>query len=382
MGVMRNIKYKLITVYKTLYQSCYFLLTHLLPVDENKIVIAVYRSDKLEGNLDFIYKEIGKQNQAAKIHLIFPENKMNLKLFKNLFAFCNAKYLILDDYFLPIYLIKPSKTLKVIQLWHAAGAFKKFGYSTTDKSFGADTSYLKIVPVHSNYTHVYVSSENAIPHYAEAFNMDANKIYPLGIPRTDMFFDGKLKDSIIEKIKCEYNFGNRVVILFAPTYRAANKQKESNINFTEILYNLSSCLRKDIIIVYKPHPYVLNESMETLSNIDNIIVAESYSVNEWMLISDAFITDYSSAIFEYAILKRPMAHFVPELNEYEEKRGLYYPIEQISDGEIILEFNQLVQWVNDRVHNEYWDTEKMMKFNFSNVEKTSEKITSHFLSSE
>ncbi|MFK4998741.1 CDP-glycerol glycerophosphotransferase family protein [Bacillus sp. N9] len=55
---------------------------------------------------------------------------MNLKLFKDLVAFCNAKYLVLDDYFLPIYLIKPRNSLRVIQLWHAAGAFKKFGYST------------------------------------------------------------------------------------------------------------------------------------------------------------------------------------------------------------------------------------------------------------
>lgn len=384
MNLHRVFKNILITAYKTLYQACYFLISHLIPLDEKKIVMAVYRSNKLEGNLKFIYNEILKQDHNAKIHLIFPENKMNLMLFKDLFAFCNAKYLIIDDFFLPVYLIKPRKSLKIIQLWHAAGAFKKFGYSTIDKSFGADSSYLKIVPVHSNYTHVYVSSKNVIPHYAEAFNMNPNNIYPTGIPRTDMFFNKEDKENIVRRINSDYGsrFANKVVILFAPTYRAQKGQKESDINFTEILSKISRDLLEDKVIVYKPHPYLLNESIEAFNDnqYENIIVADKYSVNDWMLVSDAFITDYSSAIFEYAIMQKPMAHFVPDLHEYESNRGLYYPIETISDGEIIKDYSELISWINDRSKDEYWNTDKMMKFNFSNVNNTSEKITKHFLS--
>lgn len=379
---MKKLKYVLFWVFKTVYQSSYRILTLVVPVDENKILMAVSRSQDLEGNLKFIHDELTIQKPDAKIHLISSVNKMNLKLFKELFAIAGAKYLILDDYFLPVYLIKPAKSLKVIQLWHAAGAFKKFGYSTVDKAFGPDKGYLKIIPVHSNYTHVYVSSPNVVPHYAEAFNMPAEKIYPLGIPRTDMFTNQKHKWETIEKIRRQYSgaIADKTVILFAPTYRAANKQKESDVDFIEMLAKLAADLDSGKIIVYKPHPYLINESLEQLKKYDNIIVAKDHTVNEWMLAADAFITDYSSAIFEFALLKKPLAHFVPDLAEYEKGRGLYYPIEEVSDGEIIHHYGYLVKWINSRTKNESWDTERMLSFNFSNISCTTKQITKHFLS--
>lgn len=380
MQVIQKIKLFLLGTFKILYQACYRLLSLITPLDDNKIVIVLSRSSELEGNLKFIYDEVIKQKPTAKIHFIYSVNKMNLKLFKELFTIAGAKYLILDDYFLPIYLIKPEKQMKVIQLWHAAGAFKKFGHSTVDKKFGPDSSYLKVVPVHSNYTHVYVSSVNTVEHFAEAFNMSAENIYPIGIPRTDIFANEHLKKEITKKITSEYKTLNRekTIILFAPTYRAANKQKESEVDFVEILFNISQDVEKDKIIVYKPHPYLINESLERLSKCENIIIADNFPINEWMFVSDAFITDYSSAVFEYGILERPLAHFVPDLFEYETGRGLYYPIEKISDGEIIKNYTGLINWINSRSKNELWDTEKMTQFNFSNTSNTSEKITRHF----
>ncbi|MFK4998739.1 CDP-glycerol glycerophosphotransferase family protein [Bacillus sp. N9] len=189
---------------------------------------------------------------------------------------------------------------------------------------------------------------------------------------------------MVEKIKHQYKekIKNNVVILFAPTYRAEEGQKESDINFIEILIGISKKMEDNKVIVYKPHPYLLGESLGALDDYENIIVAEQYSLNEWMLVSDALITDYSSSIFEYAILERPMAHFVPDLDEYLANRGLYYPIEVISDGEIIRDVNHLLEWINERSFNEHLNTKRMMKFNFSNVGNASERITKHFLKSD
>jgi len=360
------------------------LLSNIRPLDDNKVVISVYRGKELEGNLKFIYEEILKLNKNSKIHLIFSENKMNLKLFKDIFFISNAKYLILDDFYLPVYLIKPKKTLKVIQLWHAAGAFKKFGYSTIDYTFGPDREYLQLVPIHSNYTHVYVSSENIVHHYAEAFDMDQRNIYPLGIPRSDMFFDEVYIEKTIKKIQKEYGrkIAKKTIILFAPTYRASNSQRESSIDFVDILHEISLNITEDKVVVYKPHPYLMNLSLSRMREYRNIIVADKYSINEWMLISDAFITDYSSAVFEYGILHRPIAHYVPDLNEYENNRGLYYPIEKISDGEIIFDIEDLIQWISKRMKNEYWDTKNMLEFNFGKLGNVSKRIARHFLDNE
>src|SRR5690606_42029007 len=41
-----------------------------------------------------------------------------------------SRYFIIDDYYFPVYVIKPRKEVEIIQLWHSAGALKKFGLST------------------------------------------------------------------------------------------------------------------------------------------------------------------------------------------------------------------------------------------------------------
>ena len=72
-----------------------------------------------------------------------------------------------------------------IQVWHAAGAFKKFGYSVLEKSFGADPDLVAKVRIHSNYDLALVSSMSVAPHYAEAFAASPEIFTAsLGIPRT------------------------------------------------------------------------------------------------------------------------------------------------------------------------------------------------------
>src|SRR5699024_4919853 len=93
--------------------------------DDMKAVFVVARENKLHCILRYVQLELMEQLPGVKINFVHDENKMNLKLFKELITFSNARYLILDDYYLPVYLIKPDRKMKVLQLWHAAGAFKK-----------------------------------------------------------------------------------------------------------------------------------------------------------------------------------------------------------------------------------------------------------------
>lgn len=350
--------------------------------DDDKAVIVLYRTRILEGNLKFIYHELVKKLPEDRIHLVVTENRMNLNLFKEIPMFANARYIILDDYYLPIYLIKPDKRLKVIQLWHAAGAFKKFGYSTVGTKFGPNKDYLKLVPVHSNYTHVYVSSHNVIKYYAEAFHMEENKIFPLGIPRADLFRQKDKWKDIMRKFEQDYPIlkdKERVNILLAPTYRAKGTQGESSFNIIDVMSEISGRLHPSILIIFKAHPYMDEEAVFRLEACDNIIVAKSHSINEWMLLSDAFITDYSSAIFEFAILQRPLAHIITDLQDYHQNRGFYQDIQDVSNGDILQDKNQLVHWINHRKKYEHFDTTKMIQYNFDDIEDVSRKIVDHFV---
>ncbi len=374
---MKNMKRIFQLIYKTLYNQIYLITRG--KIDENKAIIVISRGAKLEGNLKYIYKELERTYPELKIHTIYAENKMNIKLFKELFKIKDAKHIILDDYYLPIYLLDINKEVKVIQVWHAAGALKKFGFSTINTKFGPSKEYLDIVPIHSNYTHVYVSSEHVKQYYAEAFNMAEEKIHAFGIPRSEMFSLNKVK-----KLPGFYNqieVKSKVIVLWAPTYRAKNVSSESNINLVSEIIEVLKNINKEIIILYKPHPYTEINTNE-FENYSNIIVAANHNINDLMLYTDALITDYSSVIFDYSLLKRPFVHYVPDIEEYTENRGFYEPLQTVSAGVIVDDIEKLIKWINQREKNEYFETKDMIEYNFSNLKSPTKKIVNDFMNKE
>ena len=101
-----------------------------------------------------------------------------------------AVVFFLSDYYFPVYSVKPREGTRVIQLWHACGAFKKWGYSTLGNAWGDKKGrMIERYPIHNTYTDVPVSAEKVIPYYADAFHCDQSLIKPLGVARTDRYFD-------------------------------------------------------------------------------------------------------------------------------------------------------------------------------------------------
>ena len=86
---------------------------------------------------------------------------------------------------------------------------------------------------------------------------------------------------------------------------------------------LSKDLLPNQIFVICPHPVMKNKIVE--KSYDNIEVIRDFSTNDMMLVSDLLVTDYSSVIFEYALLRKPIAFYCYDLLNY--NRGFYlnYP---------------------------------------------------------
>src|SRR5699024_5649337 len=91
-------------------------------------------------------------------------------------------------------------------------------------------------------------------------------------------------------------------------------------------------LNSNVRVLFRPHPYTDKHDLSRLHSCENVVIANNYSLNEWMLVADAFITDYSSAIFDFSLLKKPFAHFVPVFDYYEKNRSYYLYIKDISNG--------------------------------------------------
>lgn len=68
-------------------------------------------------------------------------------------------------------------------------------------------------------------------------------------------------------------------------------------------------------------------------------------VNEVMLAADILVTDYSSIIFEYALLNRPMAFLAPDLAAYERERGFFFDYRSGVPGPVVETTEQLAVWI-------------------------------------
>jgi teichoic acid ribitol-phosphate primase len=242
------------------------------------------------------------------------------------FHLATARLFIVDDYFFPMYVITPREGTTFVQTWHASGAFKKFGYSVLDKSFGATEDLTSRVRIHGNYDLCLIGSPAAAAFYAEAFRQPVERFAPeLGIPRTDVLFDTAILARTNEAVRRRYGIAaDRRVVLYAPTFRGDSVGTAVAGPMLD-LHELHDRLGEDHVVLLRLHPFVragvaIPPELASFA----IDVSDHPEINDLLMASDVLVTDYSSVIFEYALLRRAMLFFAPDLAAYEGERGFYF----------------------------------------------------------
>ena len=357
-------------------------------VNPYKMTFASYRSNELSGNLYYVWQEVHKHYPQYTCHFSFKKlNSTRLGkisyvfyMIKATYALATSAYFIIDDYYFVLYVIKPRPRTTVVQLWHASGALKKFGYSTIGKSDGPSERYLKHVPIHSNYSKVYVSSTEIIPYYAEAFNMSSDRIYPFGVPRTDVLLSEELHNKTLRKFYEDFpQLKGKKLILYAPTYRG----KSHNQGYYKIPLDLQQMYEKlgdDYTLIMHLHPY-MNFDRTVLQGLGDFVlyIKKEYDIQELLVLADLLITDYSTVFFDYSLLNRPIAFFAHDLDEYIKDRDFYYQYEEIIPGPLFVETCTLIDWIKQgNADINHVVAFKKRFFDFTDG-KASERIVKDFL---
>ena len=318
----------------------YNINIRIFKCDERRILIASKTKDELQGNLLYIYKELQKYDYNVNILLINRANflKKIQYNFKLLYHVATSKYILIDDFFPLMYILKIRENSKFIQVWHALGAYKRVGYSRKD--VGNESSL-----THKNYTDTIVSSDSIVHNYAEAFGIEEDKVHPIGIPRTDLFFDNVAIENARKKIYETYPIlQNRRVILFAPTFRGRGRKSAHYPEEYIDLDKIYQILNENDIFIIKLHPFIKNKILIKKEYQDKIIDLTNYpDINEILLITDLLITDYSSVIFEYAFMEKPVIFYVPDLEEYSTSRSFYYHYEEYMYGTVAKNQDELMK---------------------------------------
>ncbi|MEQ6028833.1 bifunctional glycosyltransferase/CDP-glycerol:glycerophosphate glycerophosphotransferase [Staphylococcus saccharolyticus] len=197
--------------------------------------------------------------------------------------------------------------------------------------------------------------------FRSAFWMDERRILEIGYPRNDVLVNRASDKNYINEIKKNLNLSSdKKVITYAPTWRDDEFVSKGKYLF-ELkidLDNLYKELGDKYVILLRMH-YLISNALD-LSGYENFAIdVSSYNdVSELFLISDCLITDYSSVMFDYGILKRPQFFFAYDIDKYDKGlRGFYMDYMKDLPGPIYTEPYGLAKALKDlgKVQNEYQD---------------------------
>jgi CDP-ribitol ribitolphosphotransferase len=98
-------------------------------------------------------------------------------------------------------------------------------------------------------------------------------------------------------------------------------------------------------------------------------------MNELMLVSDVLVTDYSSAIYEYALLERPIAFFAPDHASYEHERGFYLDFPDDLPGPVFETTEALAAYLRAG----QFDLERVRRFREASFDVADGRSTARFV---
>ncbi len=321
----------------------------------DEVVLATLRATDVQGNLAYLRREMARREPAPPVRVLAYRTRGGVRgrvaglwyAVVSGYRLATARVFIVDDWFFPMYVITPRPATIRVQTWHAAGAFKKIGYSVLDKTFGSDEALVSLVPIHSNYTLCVMPSETAIRHYMDAFRQPRERFTAaLGVPRTDLFFDPAHRERATAGIRARYGIepGKRVA-LYAPTFRGDTVTDARYDDYLDLAL-MRAALAPDWLVLLRLHPFVRDQARITSDLAGFVADASDWpDINELMFVSDVLVTDYSSAIFEFALLERPMAFLAPDYEAYERERGFYFDYRSGVPGPVFADTAALAAWL-------------------------------------
>ena len=314
---------------------CNFI-TKFLKIDQNKIAFVSLEGKELSGDLKMIYDRL--KDKDYKLVCVLTEFRNNgllmnflyfLNTIKQIFVINTSKLVIIND---NNYVISKYKKegVKVLQIWHACGAIKKFG-NIMNRTY-------KI----ANYDYVLACGNYWKKPYSEAFGVSEDSVIVTGLPKLDLLCDqGTLKKRFYAK---HPDLKDKHIILYAPTFRGNiyKGMKQVNINLDKV----AKSLKGQYVILYKLHPLLKDVSLGSSEFVINMNDSDLY---ELFSVSDLLVSDFSSIILDYSLLDKPIYYYAPDVDKYISKRGCFIDYKAITEGLLAKNEEELAALIKSRI---------------------------------
>ncbi|MFV8782425.1 bifunctional glycosyltransferase/CDP-glycerol:glycerophosphate glycerophosphotransferase [Microbulbifer sp. SA54] len=221
---------------------------------------------------------------------------------------------------------------------------KKMGYDLIRESRANDLSPKWFAHRCARWDYVISSNVYSSELWRGAFPFDY-KLLEIGYPRNDLLC--KLDDNKILDIKAKLGLPkNKLVILYSPTFRDYDKSHVPEFD----PYRFIAEIGVDAVILVRSHYFRKGREGLVSDGVRVVDVNEWPSIEELYAVSDIMISDYSSSIFDYLNLKRPVFLYAYDYEKYQDYRGIYIDLEKEFDELFVRTEFELVEkvksWLN------------------------------------
>lgn len=343
--------------------NCLYRIFKLLPV-QKKIAYISRQSNTLSVDFRLVIREMEKRRPEYKnVTLIKMIGNGVLgkigycfHMLRQMYHVATSELVVLDTYCIVVSLLDQRKSLKVIQMWHALGAMKKFGYSILDKGEGTKRSVAEAMKMHRNYSYVFSSSEFCSRFFAEAFHVSMDKMVVMPLPRLDLLSDKTYVENVREKIRNRYprlGADGRKIIVYAPTFRkeGGGFEEEELKKAAERLADSVDYERYDLVMKFHPLSGICIEHPHAVQDTE-------FATIDFCQLADTVILDYSAVVFEVAMLGKPMYFYAFDYDSYMKNRDVYIDFRKYAPGGITGDVKELMEMIERGKA----DTERLEQF--------------------
>ena len=306
----------------SLLRLIYLLCHHLIGVKDRFVCLSRQSDDE---PIDFRLIRSFVEKNVPGYQVIIMAKKLSSPLtyiphmLLQTVRIATSRAVLLDSYCIVVSLLGKTIKAPVVQLWHAMGNMKRFGYAALDEPEGRSSQTARLLHMHEGYDCVVISSKVFIDDYVAGFNVSPEIVFESPLPKADLLTDPRYRQRRREEIERRYpELSGKKNIVYCPTFRKPSTERD-----VLALERLADCVDFDRYnLIYKPHP------VSTLRFGDPRVFQHYDHSYDMLYAADYVISDYSSVIYEAGLMGLPVLLYIYDWNSYRMRRGLNIDLSQ------------------------------------------------------
>lgn len=285
---------------------------------QDKVVFSNFGGMGFGDDPKYIALELLKRDKHPQLYWIVYNKNVNLPSgisplivdsFKERYHICTAKIWINNVRGSNIKYATKRRNQYYIQTWHST-----LGLKAVESEANLSIKSIKKSKLDASKVDLmYSNSDFRIDKYRKTFWYNG-KVIKSDVPRVSIYFGEKkqIHNKICNFFKID---SSSKIALYAPTFRASHSIDIFYLDYEKIVQSLKSKFKSDFVLLVRLHPRDVKRALNVYS--DNVINATPYpDMAELLCIADILFTDFSSSMFDFCILEKPVFLIAKDFDNY------------------------------------------------------------------